>query len=113
MWQPFESGASIGTPGSEGGRIVTDEEYAGAARITLEGGTRIGAPFAITCGVYGWFVHTCYLPGEPEAQCALAAMKSALERIVALCDDATGGKPEASDRAALDAIARFVDRFPT
>lgn len=52
MWQPYESGASLGAPGSEGGRIVTDEEYAGAARITLESETGVGAPFAITCAAY-------------------------------------------------------------
>ena len=56
-WHPFEDGASIGQAGSEGGVIVRDDEHPWGARITLErdGGF---APFALTCGIYGWMVHT-------------------------------------------------------
>lgn len=53
-WEPFEQGTTIGTTGSEEGEIIRDEEWKGAARITIERGGEI-APFAITCGMYdGW-----------------------------------------------------------
>ena len=46
-WRPFESGSSIGATGSEGGKILLDEEHDAGARITLEQGPKI--PFSITC----------------------------------------------------------------
>ena len=65
-WYTFNRGATLGTEGSERGVIVTDEEHALGARLTLERGTQT-APFAITCGVYGWLVHTRFFPSETEA----------------------------------------------
>jgi hypothetical protein len=56
-WIEFEGGSTIGEQGSENGLTLKDEEQVRGARITLERDTRI-APFAITCGIYGWMVHT-------------------------------------------------------
>ena len=46
-----------GTVGTESGEILADEEYKSACRITLE---RCKEYFAITCGVYGAYVHTAF-----------------------------------------------------
>ena len=58
MWRPFSDGATIGHRGSEEGVILRDEEHDSGARITLERDCSHGVPFAITCGIYGWFFHT-------------------------------------------------------
>ena len=54
-WLPFENGTTIGATGSEGGVILRDELHPHGARITLE---QTSTGFAITCGIYGWMVHT-------------------------------------------------------
>ena len=63
LWYPFESGATLGQKGSEGGAILRDEEHPQEARITFERDTRI-APFAITCGIYGCMMHTRFFSLE-------------------------------------------------
>lgn len=69
-WMPFENGTTKGTPGSEQGTIVLDDEYQESARITIErGGT--AAPWSFTCGIYGLFVHTAFADSE-EAITSLA-----------------------------------------
>ena len=66
LWEPFDNGGTIGQEGSENGTIISDEEHLRGARITLERTTPT-APFAITCGVYGWMVHTRFVSTEAEA----------------------------------------------
>ncbi|MAW97055.1 MULTISPECIES: hypothetical protein [unclassified Leeuwenhoekiella] len=56
-WNPFDQGNSIGTIGSEDGKILKDEENSFGARITLEENGSI-APFSITIGIYGLMFHT-------------------------------------------------------
>lgn len=91
----------LGTRGSEGGPILVESEHELGARITLEGQGAV-APFAITCGVYGVFVHTSFFSQDPEARAALEAMKAGLEQILQLeC-------PHAQERA----VEAFVARFP-
>ena len=43
--------------GSEGGLIISDEEYKDSCRITLEKCERY---YAITCGIYGGMMHTVF-----------------------------------------------------
>jgi hypothetical protein len=78
-WLPYDDGASIRDSGSEG-VILRDEEYGGGVRITLERGGF--APFSITCGVYGWMVHTRFFSAHPEAEREYAAMQPELAAIV-------------------------------
>ena len=111
MWQAFDNSRTVGTPGSEGGAIVRDEEHELGARITLEQGCEV-APFAITCGLYGWFVHTCYKGGRDEADATYEAMREELGRIA----DMLGEEPtdaEQTKHAVFEAIPPFVERFPT
>jgi len=109
-WLPFDDGASLGETGSEGGVILRDEEYRGEARITLERGGF--APFSITCGVYGWMVHTRFFSTLPEAEREYAAMQPELAAIVEMIPLTSDPDVDAKMDAVSDAIGRFVDRFP-
>ena len=115
-WKPFGSEPKASSEyaadvlrGSEGGVIVRDEEHALGARITLETGCGI-APYAITCGIYGWMMHTCFLDEEGKAVEQYEGMKAGLaellERAEELADDEEG------QRALLMAGCEgFVERF--
>lgn len=110
-WMEFGGGASTGDTGSEGGTILLDEEYEGGARITLEK-NGITAPYSITCGIYGWMVHTRFFSGEGEARAEYDLMKKALADIaerIPLRND-----PELEEKAQFVSrdISEFVDRFP-
>jgi hypothetical protein len=106
-WYRFDAGSSIGESGSDNGIILRDEEYVEGARITLE---RDGyTPFAITCGIYGWMVHTCFFSTEQEANEAFESMKAELERIIDLIplrDDPEAGRQMPVLQDTLDAFTR-------
>src|SRR5918998_1745981 len=79
-WTSLDNGASIGQRGSENGIILRDEEHVDGARITLE---RDGhTPFSITCGIYGWMVHTCFFGTLEEAESEYEQMKYELADIL-------------------------------
>lgn len=109
-WQAFEDGKTMGRTGSEGGVIRLDDEHLDGARITLEAGC-LRAPYAITCGIYGWMVHTRFLADEETADHAVTVMKPALEDILVLLP---GADDDAAARAGAveDAIAAFVESYP-
>jgi hypothetical protein len=104
-WHPFDGGASIGETGTESGTILADEEHADGARITLEEGFST-APFAITCGVYGWMVHTRLFGTRREAERQYSEMKVALSRILA----AVPAKTEDLDKS-VDYVSRMIGDF--
>jgi hypothetical protein len=105
-WVPFDSGRSLGSGGSEGGTIILDEEHVEGARITIErgGGT---APLSITCGIYGWMVHTRFFGTEPEARRECEKMKVALAEII--CNLRRDNFKMAGKGALFD---DFLERFP-
>ena len=82
IWHAFENGTTIGQKGSEQGIILRDEEHQRGARISLERDGCI-APFSITCGIYGLFVHTAFAASEPEALQKYVAMQQRLDQIIA------------------------------
>jgi len=113
MWRQFEDedGGTIGRRGSEDGIILRDEEHDAGARITLErecGARRI--PFAITCGIYGWFVHTRFL--GPEAEVEFPAMQEGLAAILDIIPYKNDPDVDAKMISVGDAVRAFVDRFP-
>ena len=57
MWRPYAHGTTVGQRGTQAGVIVRDEQHDGAARITPERDC-CNTPFAVTCAIQGWFVHT-------------------------------------------------------
>lgn len=75
MW---ESLLTAGEHGSEGGVILRDETYRDQSRITLED---CGGHCAITCGIYGAFVHTAYC-GKTDGMQQYTAMKTELQRFL-------------------------------
>ena len=102
----------IGGTGSEGGTILLDDEHADGARITLEEGGAI-APFAITCGIYGWMMHTRFFSSREEGVLEFGRMKAALDEILARIPAKSDAHVEEKMRKVSDAIARFVKQFPT
>lgn len=101
-WSPYQTGRTIGTVGSESGRIILDEEHPGGARITIECLDQ-GSPFSITCGIHGYMVLTRYFYGEDEARQQCIAMKEALSLLLSRSPD---------DPDESDLFGEFVDRFP-
>jgi len=110
-WHVFESGKTIGEFGSESGTIIRDEEYGDDARITLEKGGSI-APFAITCGVYGWMVHTRFFSTDFDAQKEFEKMKGEIAGIVDAIPQATDPDEEAKSQIVEEGIERFMELFP-
>jgi hypothetical protein len=111
MWSAFDDGLSIGKVGSERGIIVRDEEHILGARITIEC-DGITAPFSITCGIYGWMVHTRFFAAENEANDAVTHMKAALEAILNKmipCDD---DLVDTKMQEVCQAIGDFVEQYP-
>jgi len=112
-WAPFvdETGWA-GPRGSEGGTIVVDEEHALGARITLERDTSV-APYAITCGIYGWMMHTRYFADHDAAQRDYETMKASLSHILSLIPLKTDPDLQSKLGLVTRAIAEFADRYPT
>lgn len=106
------SSLPCGGRGSEGGTILRDEELDSAARLTLERDTDCRSPAAITCGIYGWMVHTHFCDSVEDANRDFAAMKVALASIVALIPSAADPKRDEKSEPVLDAIGAFADTYP-
>jgi hypothetical protein len=108
-WRPFEEAATLGLPGSEEGIVVRDEEHSLGARITLERATSV-APFAITCGIYGWMFHTCFLSSEAEAESQYDLMKTSLSMLLEAAEQTAnldGGR-----QVLTDGVDQFVGEYP-
>ncbi|HET9954205.1 MAG TPA: hypothetical protein VFQ61_06865 [Polyangiaceae bacterium] len=112
MWSMVEGGNTLGTAGSEGGKILIDEEHELGARITLEEGGSV-APFAITCGIYGSMVHTRFFGSREAGEKEVAAMKDALHLILTSFPDADDPERERKMEGVYDAVSRFVEEFPS
>lgn len=110
MWRPFEDGATVGRRGSEDGFILRDDEHDAGARITLERGCSHGVPFAVTCGIYGWFFHTRLLGSEAEAD--FPAMRDELAAILEIIPRADDPEADARMARVSEAIREFVSQFP-
>jgi len=96
----MDGGKTLGTRGSEDGTIVLDEEHTSGARISLEREGR-NAPWAVTCGVYGGFLHTAFASSETEARAKYSAMKPDLEKIMS----------EEDSEARYSEMKRFADVY--
>ena len=110
-WIVIDNGRTLGQRGTEDGRILRDDEHPLGARITLEREGRI-APFAITCGISGWMVHTRFFGSQQDAEHDYLLMCAALEAILHL--ELAGEDENADGRMAqmADAIATFVEQYP-
>jgi hypothetical protein len=100
-----------GARGSEGGAMIRDDEHDFGARISLERGGAT-APFAITCGIYGWMMHTRFFAAEAQAGAAYEAMKVDLGAILEALPLKGEAEEAAKRTASMAAISAFVDKFP-
>jgi hypothetical protein len=108
-WHRFENGGTLGRVGSEEGTIMRDEEYSLGARISLERDCR-AAPFAITCGIYGWLMHTRFFSSKYEAEMQYEGMKSALAMLLEVAQktaEIDGGR-----QVLMAGVSKFVEMFP-
>lgn len=97
--------------GPDGGVVLADEEHDFGARITLERLDDDG-PFGITCGVYGWMMHSRCIKLLGEARGAFDAMKVDLAAIVeAIPLTSDPDCDQKMDETSI-AISAFVDRYP-
>jgi hypothetical protein len=110
-WYPFEEGQTIGAQGTEHGVIIHDEEHSLGARMTLEQDA-FHAPCAITCGIYGWMVHTRFFADEETAFAAYEQMRTAIEDILRMIPSEDDPTAEAQFNAVSEAVAEFTQRFP-
>ena len=110
-WYPFQQGSTIGQSGSEDGVVVRDEEHPLGARVTLEGNTPT-APFTITCGIYGWMVHTRFFIAKAEADAEYESMLDALASILDVVPEASEAEEEEKMNRVHHAITTFLEKFP-
>ncbi|MEO7990260.1 MAG: hypothetical protein ABI663_12015 [Chryseolinea sp.] len=80
-WINFDDGKSIGQKGSEGGKIIRDEENTFGARVTLEDKGDV-APFSITLGIYGLMFHTEFFSTIDQGQRCFESYKEKIELVV-------------------------------
>jgi len=106
-WHPFNNGSTLGQPCSEQGITIRDEEHGLGARITLERDAH-SAPFAITCGLYGWMVHTRFFSHATEAQAQYEQMKHALSDLLKAAAESSDG----GSNVLIDGVSRFVQTYP-
>jgi hypothetical protein len=110
-WVLLDGGSTIGQSGSENGIIVRDEEHGLGARITLERDSQ-HAPFAITCGIYGWMCHTRFFGSEAEAVVEYERMKGGLVGILEGIPRLDDPECDAKGRRVAEEIGAFVEQFP-
>jgi hypothetical protein len=108
-WLPFENGETLGQTGSEQGTIVRDEEHPLGARITLERDSRV-APFAITCGIYGWMMHTRFFGSADEAESQYDLMKNSIAALLEAAEQSAGD--EGGRQILMAGVSRFVETYP-
>ena len=97
--------------GSEGGTIVVDEEHDEyGARIMLETDTKM-AKAAITCGLYGWMMHTRFFRTLEMARREYEAMKIDLAILGSLIPNANDPDVEEKKAALLEVVAQFEEKF--
>lgn len=102
-WTIFNKGRTIGTIGSEGGLILSDEENHGA-RITLKRSKRF---VSVSLNIYGWMEHTRFFNNDADAMREYRAMKPAAITVLEII-----GTEEVRDIKIWEAISDFVRRFP-
>lgn len=111
QWQAIES-SDTKHSGSEGGKIIFDEEHKYGARITLEENCSY-SPYAITCGVYGLMVHTRFFESKEQAEAELVPMKSELEKIVRSFSSPASENQNVDYDQAANFCENFINKFPT
>lgn len=111
-WGPGDHGPAPGAAGSERGVVVRHDEYWDGdhgAGLTIERDIPNGpaGSAAITCGVYGWMLHTRFFASMAEAQAAAELMRPVLAELV---EAIVGGQISVEHPGT--GWSDFVARFP-
>lgn len=84
-WIQYDNGNSIGKKGSEGGKILNDQENINGARITIETNVE-NIPFAITFGIYGLMFHTEFFSEIETATEYFERKKNEIDKILKMLE---------------------------
>jgi hypothetical protein len=103
-WQPYNHGRSIGVRGSEGSKIIRDEEHPLGARMTIKQGQDY---VSVSCNISGKIDHTRFFREMSAAECEYSIMKKELVNVMNAVSSA-----RAADIKVWEAISGFVARFP-
>jgi hypothetical protein len=97
---------------------MLDESHPDGARITLEVVSRprfLRRPqiaYAITCGIYGWLVHTRFFATEAEAVTEFERMKPGLSATLELLTLRAGVDVEQQLPEVTEQLCGFLSTFP-
>ncbi len=116
-WYPYEDGASIGTRGPEGGRVVLDLELGlredpedADARLTLESSAETA--WSVVANLYGGWLYLALERGsEAEARAAFDKLKPELEEVAPLIPDEDERGLDEKVAALLAAISDLEDKY--
>lgn len=103
-WQPYNRGRSIGVKGSEGSRIVRDEEHPLGARMTIKQGKDY---VSVSCSISGKIDHTRFFKEMKAAEQEYSTMQNEMTKVIRAISSA-----RAADIKVWEAISGFVARFP-
>lgn len=84
MWK--NNRKNIGKRGSEEGIIISDLEHSDGARITIEK-DGLTAPFSVTLGVYGEFMHTDFFSTQSQAESYQTKVMREIEKLLVILSD--------------------------
>lgn len=102
-WHPYDGFGQFGAVGTEGGRVVRDEQHSTGARMTLEDCTATAHAwdYAIACGGPSGLMHTAFFRSREDADAAFEAMQR----------DLIGRAEIEDDDTLYAAINDFVTRY--
>jgi hypothetical protein len=103
-WQPYNRGRSIGVKGSEGSKIIRDEEHPLGACMTIKQGQDY---VSVSCTISGKIDHTRFFKDMTAAEREYATMEKELAMVIGAVSSA-----KAADIKVWEAISGFVARFP-
>jgi len=86
-WTKYDNGSSIGTTGSEGGKITEDFECIDGARVTFEKDGDI-APYSVTIGIYGLMFHTHFASTDIDAKMFMESSMKKIDEVFTLYETA-------------------------
>jgi len=103
-WLPYNQGRSIGVKGSEGSKIIRDEEHPLGARMTIKQGQDY---VSVSCTISGKIDHTRFFKEMSAAEQEYSTMKKEMTRVISAISTA-----KSADIKVWEAISEFVARFP-
>ena len=104
-WKPYNKGRSIGMKGSEGSKVVRDEEHPLGARMTIKQGQDY---VSVSCSIAGKIDHTRFFKEMKAAEKEYKTMQKEMDAVLGVISSA-----RSADIKVWEAISIFVTRFPS